>query len=363
MPPLNENRLMRQLIQLASQYIKSVSPNPAVAAAIVKEGQVVSRGVHRIFGGEHAEIEAISSAGTLAYGSTLYATLEPCNHFGKTPPCTQAIIQAGIKEVVYAVADPSPRMQGSSASILESAGIRVRTGLCEAQARQLNAPFFKSVKANTVYVHIKVALSLDGKIALKNGVSKYLSGQKSLKDVHKLRGLADVIVVGIGTVLADDPNLGVRYGLLKDGGTSPVKMVLDSRAKTPLNARIFDSGKTVIVCSQEAVVSSELHQKATIWRVPLDKQGRLDWDSILKKTKEAGWWYMMIEGGQAIISSALEATIVDRLDLIFSPQFLGQDGKSVFAGPCITTLSHAYRMTIVAVKRLGTDLQVTLSLP
>jgi diaminohydroxyphosphoribosylaminopyrimidine deaminase / 5-amino-6-(5-phosphoribosylamino)uracil reductase len=229
-----EDQWMRLALDLAEKGRGWVEPNPLVGAVIVRDQQPVGQGWHRRYGEAHAEVNALAEAGELARGATLYVTLEPCCHHGKTPPCTDAVLRAGIRRVVAAMPDPFPQVAGQGAARLQAAGVEVALGLCEAEARRLNAPYLKLLATGRPYVHAKWAMTLDGKIATRTGDSKWISNQASRQRVHALRGLMDAIIAGIGTVLADDPLLTAR----PPGPRTAVRVVLDSRGRLPATGQL-----------------------------------------------------------------------------------------------------------------------------
>ncbi len=330
---------MALLLEKAKAQKGKTSPNPVTAAAVVQNGVVIAYGVHQGHGQPHAEVMALSAAGEAAKGSTVFVNLEPCTHYGRTPPCVKALIAAEVSEVVYAVDDPNPKVNMAPAGkILENAGIKVRSGLLKEEARRLNAVFFKNMQQNLPYVTLKAGISLDGKIALSNGVSKYITGPESQKQVHLIRREHDAILVGAGTVLADDPSLDVRFGLLESGFRNPTKIILDPQCLiTPRFSAI--------------VVRPDM--------VPLEN-GHFNWRLLLEKLYQQGICSILIEGGSKVFTSALEQHAVDFAHFFIAPKILGgKDDISVFSGKSKLTLAEVSQLLNPKFKVLGEDVWVS----
>jgi diaminohydroxyphosphoribosylaminopyrimidine deaminase / 5-amino-6-(5-phosphoribosylamino)uracil reductase len=361
-----DKKIMKRLLQIAEKKKGISNPNPFTAAAVVKDGAIIAEGSHNKFGTPHAEALALIEAGKKAVGSKLYVNLEPCTHWGNNPPCTDLIIKAGIKEVVYAIKDPNPDVKRNPAKkILTNAGIKVRDGLLEDDALLLNEIFFKNKILNKTFVTAKIAMSLDGKIALGNGQSKYLTSKKALRQVHMMRKESDAIVVGIGTILADNPSLNLRFGLDKKF-RNPIKIILDSNGRTPENAKVFNENtdtKIIIVTKKETIKNRKLDwakDKAEIWEVPTDTTGSLSWKKILEKTFKNGIGSIFIEGGQKVYTSALEAGIIDKLHTFIAPKILaGEKSLSPFSGQGIISLDKAYTLKEMKIKKVDPDILIT----
>jgi diaminohydroxyphosphoribosylaminopyrimidine deaminase/5-amino-6-(5-phosphoribosylamino)uracil reductase len=353
-----EVRLMRRLLRMAGKKIGSTFPNPVVGAAVVKQGKVLAIGVHARSGAAHAEVLALEKAGKSAKGSTMYVTLEPCTHWGKTPPCTDALIATGVRRVVYAIRDPNPEVQAKSAAmVLKAAGIAVDSGLCEAEARQTNAVYFKNREHGRPFITLKAATSLDGRIALGNGQSKYLTGPESRRAVHRLRATCDAVLVGVETVLKDDPQLTVRSGRRP---AQPLKIVLDSGLRTPEGARIFADGAPVLLVAQENAPRKTYTPQTHILRVPSLRSPDF-WPSFLDRLyREFGICHLLIEGGAQVFTSALEAKVVDKVMCLISPQFLmAKDAISLVSGTQRLALADSLRLSHVQIRRYGDDVCVT----
>ena len=357
---------MRRLLRLANSQKGLTSPNPITAAAIVdKSGEIISEGVHSEFGGPHAEALAIKKAGIKAKGCTIYVNLEPCTHTGKNPPCTDLIIEAGIKKVIYAIDDPNPLVRKISAkTILNKAGIKVESGLLHEEALLINEVFIKNQTKKLPFVVMKVGTSLDGKIALANGKSKYITAIKSQKKVHKIRRELDAILVGVGTIVKDDPALNIRHTLLKPGYKNPVKIILDSKARTPLDAKIFNENKDtkIIIATTRAANKNKvqlLKKKAEIWILPNNRTA-ICWNSLLKKAYKEEIMSILIEGGNQVYTSALAAGVIDKLYLFQAPKIIAEEkALSIFSGENISSLNNVNNLRIVSSKKCGPDICIT----
>ncbi len=309
-------------------------PNPMVGAVVVKAGQVIGTGYHKRFGGPHAEVFALDQAGQEARGATLYVNLEPCNHYGKTPPCTEKIIRAGIERVVVAMADPNPLVNGGGIRKLREQGIQVEVGLLEAEAKRLNAAFIKFATRKLPYVSLKIAQTLDSKIADRNGCARWISGEKARARVHRWRAEAGAVLVGIGTVLKDDPRLTIRH--VK--GPQPWRLVLDSHLRIPLTAHLIRdefASKTLIFTRKTELETEKAGQirarGVKITGVDEEQEGRLSLKQVLSAAAGMNIAHIFVEGGSRIFSSFLEQKLADHLYLFLAPKFLGNgiDGFKV----------------------------------
>lgn len=346
--------------RLARKAAGRTSPNPIVGAVLVRGGRIVGAGYHRFAGGDHAEIVALKQAGKKARGATLYITLEPCSHQGRTPPCTRALIQAGVKEVVCGARDPNPLVSGRGFRKLRSAGIRVRAGILEEECRALIESFAKFITCRLPFVILKLAATLDGKIAAASGDARWISGEQSRKTAHRLRNEVDAVIVGIGTVKADDPQLTCRI----DGGRNPLRIVLDSRLEIDHSATILhqaDPAKTVVVTGPAASKTKSgalAGGGAQVWSMPL-RDGRVAWLPLLRKLARLDVVSVMIEGGAQLAASALAAKIVDKVIFFYAPKLLGGDARSMIGPLRITRVRHALAVKNIRVEKSDTDLIVT----
>ena len=315
---------MRMALDLARQATVGVRPNPKVGAVIVKDGVILGQGYHKYFGGPHAEIEALNNAGGSVQNATMYVTLEPCCHYGKTPPCTDAIIKAGIKRVVIGMPDPNPLVHLKSIEILKQNGIQVETGIEEAACKQLNREFITLITTGFPFVTMKIAQTFDGRIATRNRHSKWITGSEARKVGHQMRSESDAVVVGIGTVLADNPRLTVRHV----NGRMPIRIVMDSRLRIPLESHLLTdefADKTIIATTS---VDSDRRGKiisrgAKIWDIPADNAGRISVPGLLKKSVTEKISALMVEGGSEVYTSFLKEKLVHRLVLFLAPKLLG----------------------------------------
>ncbi len=344
---------MAEALDLARRGCGRVSPNPMVGAALVKNGRVVGRGWHRRFGGPHAEVEAITAVGRRAEGATLYVTMEPCCFHGKTPACTNAIQLAGIKRVVAATLDPNPRVNGRGMRFLRESGIKTSVGLLANEARRLNEGYFTTLRKHRSFVSLKVAATLDGMVADKKGRSKWITGPRARALGHSLRLCADAIVVGVKTVIADDPLLTCRVKPAKQ----LVRVVLDSDLETPSGSRLLKEPGPVLVftASSDAARAERLWAKnVEVLRVSKSKDGLLSWPEILAELHRRQLQTVLIEGGATVASSALDVGIVDKVYFFQSPKILGP-GKSFTHGLAARGLGQAIELRRVEHRCLGPD--------
>ncbi len=364
---------MRRALALARLAEGCTSPNPTVGAVIVKDGCVVGEGYHHRAGEPHAEIEALRAAGDCARGATMYVTLEPCAHYGRTPPCTNALIVAGIDEVYYAISDPNPRVNGKGRAQLEAAGVVVHRGPCEDEARELNRPFFKHVSTGRPLVTAKFAMSLDGKIATRTGDSRWITNKASRQRAHELRNVTDAIIVGAGTVLADDPRLTTRLpplSLQRRGSRGespadvrhPLRIVADSRGRVPLSACVFDPalpGQTVLATTAAASPAhrAELVARGVeVWTLPADAQERVGLPALLDEIGRRGMLTLLVEGGSELLGAFLAEKLVDRAWVFIAPLIIGgRDAPGPVGGLGIETLAQAIRLCRLQVEMLDNN--------
>ncbi|MER7466001.1 bifunctional diaminohydroxyphosphoribosylaminopyrimidine deaminase/5-amino-6-(5-phosphoribosylamino)uracil reductase RibD [Streptomyces sp. NPDC097981] len=344
---------MRRAVELAARGLGSTSPNPVVGCVITDAaGAVVGEGWHERAGGPHAEVHALRAAGGAARGGTAYVTLEPCNHTGRTGPCAQALIAAGITRVVYAVADPNPQASGGSVT-LRAAGVTAEGGLLEAEAAAGNTAWLTSVRLGRPHVTWKYAATLDGRSAAADGSSRWITCPESRADVHRLRAEADAVLVGGGTLRADDPHLAVR-GI--EGATQPLRVALDTRAALLPTARILDDAAPTLLVVGEHADTRHL-PGVELLRLPLH-DGRVAVHDLLAQLHARGVRSVFLEGGPTLAGAFLEAGAVDRVVGYLAPALLGA-GPAALAGAGITNIAHAVRLDITEAVRVGTDLRIT----
>ncbi|MFI1283375.1 bifunctional diaminohydroxyphosphoribosylaminopyrimidine deaminase/5-amino-6-(5-phosphoribosylamino)uracil reductase RibD [Streptomyces sp. NPDC020858] len=346
-------RAMRRAVELAARGLGSTSPNPVVGCVITDaSGTVVGEGWHQQAGGPHAEVHALRAAGEAARGATAYVTLEPCNHTGRTGPCAQALIDAGITRVVYAVSDPN-QQAGGGAVTLRAAGIDTTGGLLADRAEEGNAAWLTSVRLGRPHVTWKYAATLDGRSAAADGSSRWISSAESRGDVHRLRAEADAVVVGSGTLRADDPHLAVR-GV--EGATQPLRVALDARAQVRPTARVLDdAAPTLLVVGEDA--DTRHLPGVELLRLPLH-DGRIGVPDLLAGLYARGVRSVLLEGGPTLAGAFLEAGAVDRVIGYLAPALLGA-GAAALADAGITNISAALRLDLTEAVRIGPDLRVT----
>jgi len=350
---------MKRALRLAEKGRGRTSPNPMVGALLVKDGKVVGEGHHVKAGADHAEIIALRQAGEEARGATLYLNLEPCTHYGKTPPCAPAVIQAKVKRVVIGMEDPNPLVRGRGVESLKGAGIDVDVGILEKECRGLNEAFCKYIIKKEPFVILKVATTLDGKIAARDGDSKWISGEISRRFVHRMRDQADGVVVGIGTVLRDDPMLTARI----KKGRDPYRIILDSRLRIPEGAKVIENSpsKAIIVTTELAARDrvEKLEKKGVRILIVDSKEGRVDLKACLSKLGEMGMMSLLVEGGSRINGAFLNEGLIDKIFLFLSPKLIG-DGEApgIFGGIGKRALREAILLNKINVKRIGEDILV-----
>ncbi|NGO77071.1 bifunctional diaminohydroxyphosphoribosylaminopyrimidine deaminase/5-amino-6-(5-phosphoribosylamino)uracil reductase RibD [Streptomyces sp. YC504] len=347
---------MRHAVALAARGLGSTSPNPVVGCVILDaHGTVVGEGFHERAGGPHAEVHALNAAGDKARGGTALVTLEPCNHTGRTGPCARALIKAGIARVVYAVSDPNPTATGG-AQTLRNAGIDVEAGLLEDEARAGNIAWLTAVKTGRPYVTWKYAATLDGRIAAADGTSRWISSAESRADVHRLRAESDAVVVGSGTMRADDPHLAVR-GI--DGAVQPLRVVIDTEAAAVRpGARILDDAAPTLIAVAEDATTDLRH--ADVLRLPRAARG-LDIQALLDALYARGVRSVLLEGGPTLAGAFVAAGAVDRVIGYLAPVLLGA-GQAALADAGISTITDALRLDVTETVRIGPDLRITAAL-
>ncbi len=348
---------MRRALALAARGLGRTAPNPSVGCVIVGgHGHIVGEGFHRRAGLPHAEVEALAKAGKRACGGTAYVTLEPCDHTGRTGPCTRALIHAGIARVVAAVGDPNPRVRGRGLRRLRAAGVVVETGLFEEEARELNGGFFSWITTGRPRVTLKAAVSLDGRLAASSGDSRWVSGVESRRMAHRLRNQADAVLVGAATVRVDDPELTARI----PGGRDPLRVILDGKLRIPPTARVVRSG-TLVVTSPTAPRAAETRlcaRGAEVLRLP-GHQGRVDLPALLDELGRRNVLELLVEGGGVVHAAFLAAGLGDRLVLFIAPLLIGAAGVPLIALPGGARMAEARRLVAVSTRRLGGDIMLT----
>ena len=349
-----DQSFMSRALELAQRGLYTAHPNPRVGCLLVSEGVVVGEGWHRKAGEPHAEVEAIRQAGTRAQGSTAYVTLEPCCHYGRTPPCTEALIKAGVTQVVVATEDPNPLVSGKGIQMLNSAGIVVSIGLLGAEARALNAGFIKRMSSGLPFVRVKLAASLDGRTALANGVSQWISCSESRADVQRWRARSSAIITGVGTVLADDPQLTVRDTQIELLGRQPLRVICDSRLRTPRTAHVVQTEGTLIYSLRESqnLVAAEVKQVAA------DDKEEVDLLLVLRDLAARGCNEVLVEAGATLCGRLFELRLVDELLLYVAPMLLGQDARSLLRLPIIDSMDQRIPLDLIEMQQIGSDIRL-----
>lgn len=351
----DDHRHMARALQLAARGLYTTTPNPRVGCVIVKHNEIVGEGWHQRAGSAHAEIHALQMAGEAARDATVYITLEPCSHHGRTPPCVGALIQAGVARVVAAMKDPNPLVAGQGIQTLMLAGIRAETGLMDAEAHALNPGFISRMTRHRPWVRLKTASTLDGKTALANGQSQWISGEAARADVQKLRARACAILTGSGTVLADNPRMTVRE---LDIGRQPLRVIVDSNLLTPPSAVILPA---LIACrtTQPQRYAALTSARAEILELP-DARGRVDLSALLGELAGRGINEVHVEAGAALNGALLQAGLVDEWIAYIAPLAVGHDARGLFHQTPLESLKEAAHFRLQEVRQIGEDLRLTL---
>lgn len=350
-----DSQWMALALRLAERGLHTTSPNPRVGCVLVKDGRVVGEGWHERAGEPHAEVHALRAAGKQAQGATAYVTLEPCSHHGRTPPCADALIAAGVKCVVAAMQDPNPLVAGQGIAKLRAAGIEVESGLMEAAARELNIGFVARMSRGMPWVRSKIAASLDGHTALNNGTSKWITGEAARSDVQHWRARSCAVLTGVGTVLADDPQLNVR-GIAAT--RQPLRVILDSYLRIPPTARILGGGALVYTASADAAKRAALQQKgAEVVHLP-GTNGQVDLRGVMRDLAQRGCNEVLVEAGRTLNGALLQAGLVDELVLYLAPQLLGDAARGMADMGELTQLQQRVELHWQDVRQVGGDLRI-----
>ena len=354
-------RFMELALEEASKGLGRTSPNPAVGAVIVQNNEVVGRGYHKKAGTAHAEVNALADAGDRAAGGTLYVTLEPCNHTGRTPPCTRAILASGLSRVVIGMADPNPRVIGGGADCLRAHGLEVCSGVLEDQCRSLNYPFIKHSTTGLPWVILKAAVSLDGKITLHPRRGETITGFESHRSVHELRNRVDAILIGVETAIIDNPSLTTRLTGIEET-RDPVRIVLDTSLRISEESRLLNQdspAETWVVCGEKApghrAVALEA-QGATVCRLPLRQDGRIDLPALLALLGKRGLTSLLVEGGSRVHGSFYGQHLFDELWFYYAPFVVGDAGTPLVSGYALGNREEAPPLIKVSTRMIGTDI-------
>lgn len=367
----DDQRYMARALQLAARGLYTTQPNPRVGCVLVKDNRIVGEGYHVRAGDGHAEVNALAQAGGNARNATAYVTLEPCSHHGRTPPCSETLINAGVARVVSAMEDPNPQVAGNGYKQLHAAGIEVDNGVMQAQAECLNPGYLKRMRAGRPYVRCKLAMSLDGRTAMASGESKWITSAAARADVQRLRARSSAIVTGIGTVLADDPSLTVRIEELPDAPADsglirqPLRVVLDSALKMPATARMLGLEGDTWVCSSISADSHEAAQlqKAGATMVSLDRAADsdtgLDLNMLMQKLAAEGVNEVLVEAGSTLNGALLQAGLVDELVIYMAPKLMGDSARGLFHLAGLERMAQAVELVISDIRAVGRDWRIT----
>ena len=366
-----DHEFMARALRLAERGLYTTDPNPRVGCVLVRDGQVVGEGWHRRAGEPHAERIALAAAGEAARGATAYVSLEPCSHHGRTPPCSEGLIAAGVARVVAAMRDPNPQVAGEGMSGLHEAGVATQAGLLEAAAEELNPGFLKRMREGLPYVRCKLGMSLDGRTAMASGESQWITAEAARRDVQRLRARSSAILTGIGTVLADDPSMNVRLSAAELPGVAsddhlrqPMRVVLDARLRTPPRARMLSlPGQTLVVCGEGASAETEAELRsagADVLRLP-QLGGRIELHALLRALAQRGVNELLIESGATLAGNALQAGLVDELVVYVAPNLMGDEARGLVRMPGLEHLSERVELDYRDVRRIGSDLRLTLT--
>jgi diaminohydroxyphosphoribosylaminopyrimidine deaminase/5-amino-6-(5-phosphoribosylamino)uracil reductase len=351
-----DREFMEQALELAGRGLYTTTPNPRVGCVIVRDGTAVGTGWHEKAGMPHAEVLALKGAGARSRGATLYVNLEPCSHHGRTPPCVNAIIEAGVGRVVAAMQDPNPKVAGAGFAKLRAAGIAVEHGLMEDKARELNIGFVARMTRGRPWVRMKVAASLDGRTALANGKSQWITGESARQDGHRWRARACAILTGFGTVRDDDPQLNVR-GV--DTPRQPLKIVVDSKFETSPSARLLKEGETLVVGAvNDAKRIAALEGAGAEVAIIPNEGGKVELFKLMEQLARRELNEIHVEAGTKLNGSLLQAGVVDELLVYLAPSVIGASGRGMFSLPELTDLSQTTSLKIREVERMGEDLRI-----
>lgn len=353
----DDHRYMAHALRLAERGLNTTTPNPRVGCVIVRDGAIVGEGWHERAGDPHAEVHALRRAGERARGATAYVTLEPCNHTGRTPPCTAALIQSGVAKVIAAMQDPNPLVAGAGLRALSDAGLQTAVGLLESQAQDLNLGFVSRMSRGRPWLRMKIAASLDGKTALNNGASQWITGPGARRDGHVWRARSCGILTGIGTVKDDNPQLTVRA---IETSRQPKKILIDSRLEVPLNAKLFDGNDVLIFCAiadKEKIVQLA-DKNATVIQLP-DAHGKVDLRAMAQELGKRGFNEVLVEAGTKLNGSLLSANLVDELLIYLAPHLLGENARGMFGLPEMAALSERRQLELKDIRQIDGDIRIT----
>ncbi|WP_347247978.1 bifunctional diaminohydroxyphosphoribosylaminopyrimidine deaminase/5-amino-6-(5-phosphoribosylamino)uracil reductase RibD [Zoogloea sp.] len=352
----DDYRWMARALELAERGLLTTTPNPRVGCVIVREGVIVGEGWHVRAGGPHAEVHALAMAGERARGATAYVTLEPCSHFGRTPPCADALVSAGVAHVVVAMEDPNPLVAGRGIARLRAAGISTVSGVQEAEARELNIGFISRMTRGRPWLRLKAAATLDGKTALENGISQWITGDDARRDAHRWRARSCAVLTGIGTVRDDNPQLNVRAIPTE---RQPLRVVVDSRLDTPLNARLLDGGPVLVAAAiHNAERIAALERRGAEVMVLPNQDGKVNLQALMHELGRRGLNEVLAESGFKLNGSLLREGCIDELVLYLAPALVGDAAQGLFNLPAINSLTEKRSLNFRDVRLVGRDLRI-----
>jgi diaminohydroxyphosphoribosylaminopyrimidine deaminase/5-amino-6-(5-phosphoribosylamino)uracil reductase len=351
-----DHLFMAQALRLAEQGLYTTMPNPRVGCVIVNKGVVVGEGAHLKAGEPHAEVLALRAAGEHARGADVYVTLEPCSHHGRTPPCANALVEAGAKRVIAAMQDPNPLVSGNGLAYLQTQGIEASAGLMQAQAVELNPGFISRMTRQRPFVRSKIAASLDGRTALANGESKWITGEAARRDVQYWRARSSTIMTGIGTVLADDPMMTVRD---LDIPQQPMRLIVDSRLRTPATAKILQGGNVLIAYASDPDDMAGALKKTGAELVALpDADGRVDLDQLMLELGKREINELLVEAGPGLNGALLKEGLIDELLFYYAPVLMGAEASGMFGMPALTRMSERSELKVIDTRQTGQDIRI-----
>lgn len=351
---------MTRALRLAAQGLYTTTPNPRVGCVIVKQGKVIGEGAHLKAGEPHAEVHALRAAGEQARGATAYVTLEPCSHFGRTPPCADALVNAGVSRVVIAMQDPNPLVAGNGITRLQSQGIAVTVGVCEAQAKALNPGFILRMTQQRPYVRLKVAASLDGRTALANGVSQWITSPEARKDVHHWRAQSCAVITGIATILKDNASLTVRE---VNTPRQPLRVILDSQLRIPIDAKVLQDGHALVAYAQGDAAKLEILQVMGVRTLHApNAQGQIDLGAVMQALTAWPCNEVLVEAGATLNGAFLQHGCVDELLFYYAPKLMGHPAQGMFAMPEWTQMSEVQSLEISDLRMVGQDIRLQAKL-
>jgi diaminohydroxyphosphoribosylaminopyrimidine deaminase / 5-amino-6-(5-phosphoribosylamino)uracil reductase len=355
-----DREFMARALRLAEHGLFTTTPNPRVGCVVVRGGEVVGEGFHERAGEAHAEVNALRAAGGRAEGGTVYVNLEPCSHHGRTPPCTDSLVAAGVERVVVAMGDPNPKVSGQGFAALRAAGVEVASGLLEAEARELNVGFVSRMTRSRPWVRLKVAATLDAKTALASGESQWITGEQARRDGHRWRARACAILTGIGTVRDDDPRLTVRD---VETPRQPLRVLVDSRLEVPLSARILEGGNLLVAAAidDRAKIDALRARGAEVVVLP-NATGKVELEDLVRELGRQNLNEVHVEAGFKLNGSLVAAGVVDELLVYLAPKVLGETGRGMFKLPGVERLADARRLRLLDVAQLGEDVRLRLAM-